>query len=159
MVAAAFWHRAAACLLLFAAFVASTASAGATEAKDYWVFDDEQQRQLFAELTQELACPNCLGSSLAESPAPIAEDMRREIWRQIHRGRSGDEIRQWMVQRYGGAVSTRPQGRGAALLLWILPLLLGLGALWMLWRLATAEGRATAEGGAAEDRQSGEPRA
>lgn len=105
--------------------------------RDQWQFDTPEQRRLFDRLLQELACPTCLGSSLAESPAPIAEDMRRAIWRQIHQGKSGDDIRAWMVERYGASVTTRPQGWAAAVLLWLVPAALAALALCLLYfRLA-----------------------
>lgn len=110
-------------------------------AVDYWTFETDEQRQLFDDLAHELACPVCLGSSLDESASPIAEDMRREIWRQIHRDRSAEQIRQWMTERYGESVSTRPRGWLATVFLWLLPVLFGLLALLMLRYTATAGGR------------------
>ena len=104
------------------------------QAQERWPFANAEQKRLFEQLLEELACPSCLGSSLAESPAPVAEDIRRTIYRQVLQGKSATEIRQWMVTRYGVGVSTLPESSAGGLWLWLLPPLLMLLAALMLYR-------------------------
>ena len=127
-----FWHQAAVLLALLLA----VAPLSAREATDRWVFETQEQRQLFYDLLGEFACPTCAGSSLAESPAPVAEDMRKVIYAQVRTGKSPDEIRHWMAQRYGAAISTRPQASGSSLALWLAPFALMLAALFAFYRTA-----------------------
>lgn len=87
-------------------------------------------------LSSELRCPVCQNQTLADSNADLARDLKAEIGRQIDQGRSDDEIRAFMVQRYGDFVLYEPPRRGDTALLWAGPfglLALGMGALG--WRL------------------------
>jgi cytochrome c-type biogenesis protein CcmH len=61
----------------------------------------------------------------------MAATMRAEVRQQISAGQSPDDIRQWMIGRYGEWVSFEPDMKGAGLLLWIAPLLLLLVAVWL----------------------------
>ena len=75
-------------------------------------------------LMQSLRCIQCQSQSIADSDAPMAASMRAEVRKQIVAGKKPDEIRKWMIQRYGQWVSFEPEMRGAGLLLWLAPLLL-----------------------------------
>ncbi|MFN0184446.1 MAG: cytochrome c-type biogenesis protein [Aquabacterium sp.] len=92
-------------------------------------------------LAAELRCLVCQNESLADSHAPLALDLKREIRAQMSAGRSDDEIRTFLVQRYGDFVTYRPPLDGRTLLLWAAPLLLlagGLAGLWRHWSRAAA---------------------
>lgn len=81
-------------------------------------------------LGEELRCLVCQNQTLADSSAPLAQDLRNEIRQMIAKGRSDDEIRDYLVQRYGDFVLYRPPWKATTLLLWMGPfLLLGLGAI------------------------------
>lgn len=90
-------------------------------------FRSELERQRFKALTNELRCTVCQNESLAESTAPLARDLRMELFAMIQDNRSDMEIRQFMVDRYGDFVLYRPPLAGHTLLLWGGPLLLLLG--------------------------------
>jgi cytochrome c-type biogenesis protein CcmH len=92
-------------------------------------FNSEVERARFRSLTAELRCTVCQNESLAESDAPLARDLRREIYHMIQDGRSDIEIRDFMVQRYGDFVLYRPPFAAHTLLLWVGPLILLLGSL------------------------------
>jgi cytochrome c-type biogenesis protein CcmH len=83
-------------------------------------------------LQRELRCVVCQGQSIDESNAPLAADMRRLIREQITAGKSDDEIKGFLVARYGTFVLMRPPVTGDTYLLWFGPLLLlllGAGAI------------------------------
>lgn len=73
-------------------------------------------------LMGELRCLVCQGQSIADSDAPLAGDMRHEVRAKIVEGKSPDEIRQWLVARYGNWVTYDPPFDGATALLWLGPL-------------------------------------
>ncbi|ALZ85218.1 cytochrome C [Pseudomonas oryzihabitans] len=93
---------------------------------DPYGFHDEAERDRFQALTRELRCPKCQNQDLADSNAPIAGDLRREIQRLMAAGQSDDEIITHLEQRYGEFIRYRPPFEGRTLLLWLLP---GLGLL------------------------------
>lgn len=75
-------------------------------------------------LMENLRCIQCQSQSIADSDAPMAASMRAEVRQQIASGKKADEVRSWMIQRYGQWVSFEPEMRGTGLLLWLAPLLL-----------------------------------
>jgi cytochrome c-type biogenesis protein CcmH len=92
-------------------------------------FDSEVQERRFRALAEEIRCTVCQNQSLADSDAPLAQDLRRELFAMLQDGRSDMEIRDFMVQRYGDFVLYRPPLAGHTLLLWGGPLVLLLIAL------------------------------
>lgn len=81
-------------------------------------------------LAKELRCVQCQSETLADSRAPLAVDMRREIRRLLRAGKSDEEIKQFLVARYGEFVLFRPPVKVTTLPLWLGPfVLLVLGAL------------------------------
>jgi cytochrome c-type biogenesis protein CcmH len=87
-------------------------------------FSTAEQEQRFQELTEELRCLVCQNQNLAGSDAPLAQDLRQEIHDMLMDGRSDDEIRSFLVDRYGDFVLYRPAMKGNTLLLWLAPALL-----------------------------------
>ena len=87
-------------------------------------FDSSEDEQRFKQLTYELRCPKCLNSNLAGSDAPIAADLRREIYNQVQEGHSNDEIVAFMSSRYGDFIRYRPRLTAATFILWFGPALL-----------------------------------
>ena len=80
-------------------------------------------------LGEELRCLVCQNQTIADSSAPLAVDLRSQLRSQIAAGRSDDDIRAYMVQRYGDFVLYRPPLRATTLLLWIGPFaLMAVGA-------------------------------
>jgi cytochrome c-type biogenesis protein CcmH len=91
------------------------------------VFESEAQQERFNRLTGELRCLVCQNQNLADSDAPLAHDLRDEIFEMMQAGRSDDEIKQFLVERYGDFVLYRPPMKGNTLILWLGPALLLLG--------------------------------
>jgi len=84
--------------------VASVAQ-GAIDARD---FPSEEARARFDTLVEELRCPKCQNQNIAASNAPIALDMRDEVYRRILAGESDQEIVAALVERFGDFVRYRP---------------------------------------------------
>lgn len=81
-------------------------------------------------LAEELRCVVCQNESLADSPAELAQDMRRGIREQMAAGMSDKEVLDFLTTRYGDFVLLRPQFKPVTYLLWLgPPLFLGFGAL------------------------------
>jgi cytochrome c-type biogenesis protein CcmH len=92
-------------------------------------FRSDLERRRFKALTSELRCTVCQNESLSESTAPLARDIRMEVFAMLQEGRADFEIRNFMVERYGDFVLYRPPLAGHTILLWAGPLLLLLGGL------------------------------
>jgi cytochrome c-type biogenesis protein CcmH len=94
------------------------------------VFESPQQQARFDELTKELRCLVCQNQNLADSDAPLAHDLRREVHAMLQTGQSDEQIKQFMVERYGDFVLYRPPVQQNTYLLWLAPaVLLLIGAL------------------------------
>lgn len=103
-----------------------------------YAFESEQEEDRFKKLTFEMRCPKCLNSNLAGSDAPIAADLRQEIYEQITQGRSNDEIIEFMSARYGDFILYRPRLTLATFFLWFGPAILLLGGLFIVRRMMLA---------------------
>jgi cytochrome c-type biogenesis protein CcmH len=93
-------------------------------AQDPLEFDNQQQADRFNALTSELRCLVCQNQTLADSDAALAQDLRREVYDMIQEGKSDQEIKTFLVERYGDFVLYRPPLDENTLLLWFMPLLL-----------------------------------
>src|SRR5690606_30584825 len=90
----------------------------AQAAIDTYEFGSDSERARFRQLTEELRCPKCQNQNIADSNAPIATDLRREIFRMLEEGKSDDEIVDYLVDRYGDFVRYKPPVNARTLLLW-----------------------------------------
>ncbi|CAG0951051.1 Cytochrome c-type biogenesis protein CcmH [Burkholderiales bacterium] len=118
-------HRHARLLAAALAFAAGVASA---QVSPDLAFEDRLKR-----LEADLRCLVCQNQTLADSNAPLAEDLRREVRTLALSGKSDDEIRAFLVARYGDFVLYRPPVKESTWLLWFGPFLLlagGVGA-WL----------------------------
>ncbi|GAD64489.1 cytochrome c-type biogenesis protein [Aquipseudomonas alcaligenes] len=116
--------------LLIACLLGLSLVGVARAAIDTYEFKDEVERERFRSLTEELRCPKCQNQNIADSNAPIATDLRREIYRMLDDGRSDKEIVDFLVMRYGDFVMYKPPLDSRTWLLWYGPFgLLGLGAI------------------------------
>ena len=85
------------------------------------VFETQQQEDRFKVLTQELRCLVCQNQNLADSDAQLAHDLRAEVHEMLLAGKTDDEIKQFMVERYGDFVLYRPPVQQNTYLLWLGP--------------------------------------
>jgi len=121
---------------LFSLFELGMLSAYA--AIEVYQFDNDSQQDRFNDLSDQLRCPMCLNSNLSGSDAPIAADLRAEIYEQILDGRSNDQIIDFMTQRYGDFINYRPPLNSGTFILWFGPLILLLAGLVIVWRMGKA---------------------
>ncbi len=98
-------------------------------------FKDAAQETRFNALTHELRCVMCQNQSLADSNAQIAHDLRREVLALMNAGQSDDQIKAYLVDRYGEFVLYRPQVERSTWLLWFGPALLLVGGALVVWRV------------------------
>ncbi len=106
-------------------------------------FDSTDLEERYFDLTAELRCPKCQNQNIADSNAPIAADLRKQLHTQLHAGKSDAEIADYMVQRYGEFVLYRPRWSGKTALLWLAPALLLIAALAILVAVLRRSGTST----------------
>lgn len=87
-------------------------------------FKDHAQELRFQALTKQLRCVVCQNESLADSTAPLADDLRNDIFKQMSAGKSDVQIKDWLTARYSDYVLYDPPLSGSTWLLWFGPLLL-----------------------------------
>lgn len=119
-------------------------------ASDPLVFANDEQEARFLHLTRELRCLVCQNQNLADSDAPLAHDLRKEVFRMMEAGNSDEQIKLFLVDRYGDFVLYRPPVKSNTLALWLFPaILLGLGGVVVLLavrRQSRQPARPTTEG-------------
>jgi cytochrome c-type biogenesis protein CcmH len=94
------------------------------QAIDPLPFKDHAQEVRFQNLTRELRCLVCQNENLADSNADLARDLRHEVFNLMQQGKSDDEIKQYLVDRYSDFVLYDPPVNGSTLLLWFGPLVI-----------------------------------
>jgi cytochrome c-type biogenesis protein CcmH len=93
---------------------------------------DPVKEKQAVELMDTMRCVVCQGQPISGSDAEMAGDMRRIIRERIAAGDQPDDVRAWLVSRYGDFVSFKPEVKPATLPLWLLPLAALLGGLWLV---------------------------
>jgi len=96
-------------------------------AADPLIFTDPEQEARYQQLTLELRCLVCQNQNLADSDAPLAQDLRQEIYNMMQAGRTDDEIKQFLIDRYGDIVIYMPPVKSNTLVLWLMPAVLLFG--------------------------------
>jgi cytochrome c-type biogenesis protein CcmH len=80
----------------------------------------------------ELRCLVCQNQTIADSPAGLSDDLRREIREQLQRGATDEQVVQYMTDRYGDFIRYRPPVKGSTMALWVGPLVLLVGGIGVL---------------------------
>jgi cytochrome c-type biogenesis protein CcmH len=131
-------------LIAWALLLLSPVVAGAGEATP--VGKDPVIEMRMMALAQELRCLVCQNQTLADSQADLAADLRQEIRELMEKGQTDDQIKRYLVDRYGDFVLYRPPLKPTTWLLWFGPgllLVVGLGSLYAVLlrrrRLADAD--------------------
>jgi cytochrome c-type biogenesis protein CcmH len=83
--------------------------------------DPAKERQA-KQLMEAVRCLVCQGQSIADSDADMAGDMRALIRKRIEAGETPDQVRSWLIERYGNWVTYQPPYGGIGAMLWIMPL-------------------------------------
>ncbi len=103
-----------ACALIFSSFAFAI---------DPLPFKDHAQELRFQALTKQLRCLVCQNESLADSNAPLAADLRRDVFQQMQAGKSDVEIKAWLTARYSDFVLYDPPLSAGTWLLWFGPVI------------------------------------
>lgn len=101
-------------------------------------FDDPKQQKIYDRLTYELRCLVCQNENIASSNADLAKDLRDEVYVMlVEKGMSEQEIKDFVVERYGDFVLYRPPVKKSTWLLWggpFIMLLIGLIVMFFIIR-------------------------
>jgi cytochrome c-type biogenesis protein CcmH len=111
-------------------------AAGAAELET--AFDDPVLNERYWGLIREVRCPKCLNESIADSDAPVAADLRREVHRLVAEGKSDGEVKDFLSSRYGEFVLYRPRVAPVTYALWGGPfvfLVIGSVVFWRVLRV------------------------
>jgi cytochrome c-type biogenesis protein CcmH len=97
-------------------------------------FPDVALQQRYQMLIGEVRCLVCQNLPIADSDAPLAQDLRREIHGMVEAGQSDDQIVAFLVSRYGDSILYRPPVQANTLPLWAAPfVLLAIGLIVFAW--------------------------
>ena len=96
----------------------------AEEPNEVYPFEDSINEERFLSLLNELRCPKCQGSNLAGSNAPIAIDLKREVYRLVKLGKTEKEVKAYLVDRYGNFIVYDPPFESDTYVLWLAPLII-----------------------------------
>jgi cytochrome c-type biogenesis protein CcmH len=102
---------------------------------DAYEFTDQKLQHRYRVLVEELRCPQCLNTNLSGSDSMIAKDLRREIYNMVQDGKTDDEIREFMYERYGDFILYRPSVNNRTMFLWFGPGILLLLGMWFIYRI------------------------
>ena len=93
-----------------------------TAGESLFIFNSDEDEARYYQIINEIRCPKCTSGSLSSSNAPISEDLKRKIYVLIQEGRSDQEIKDYVVQRYGKDSLYEPDF-SENLFLWLSPII------------------------------------
>ena len=108
-------------LALALALAGALAAAPARAVQPDEVLPDPKMEQRARDISADLRCLVCQNQSIDDSNAPLARDLRILVREQLKTGKSDDEVRAWLVQRYGDFILLKPPFNLRTALLWGLP--------------------------------------
>ena len=132
-----------ACLLSLLLLFATTGALAQVNDPAPLRFANTTEEQRFHALVTELRCVMCQNQSLADSNAQIAHDLRREVLALMRQGKSDDDIRGYLVARYGEFVLYKPRIEATTWLLWFGPAVLLLAGGFLVARVVRRHGGST----------------
>ncbi|MEL6373383.1 MAG: cytochrome c-type biogenesis protein [Pseudomonadota bacterium] len=118
--------------LLLVAGALSLATSGMAVGPDE-VLKDAALEKRARDISTGLRCVVCQNQSIDESDAPLAKDLRFHVRDRLKKGDSDEEVVAWIVERYGEFVLLRPPFALHTIALWLAPLLVLVGALYLGW--------------------------
>lgn len=96
--------------------------------------DDPVAEKRLVKLSEELRCLVCQNQTVADSDAPVARDLRDQVRAQLAAGKSEDEVKQYMTDRFGDFVLYKPPLKATTVALWAGPFAVLLLAAFLLAR-------------------------
>lgn len=106
------------------------------------VLKDPVKERQAREISAELRCLVCQNQSIDDSDAPLARDLRVIVRERLQAGDNPDQVLDFVVARYGEFILLRPRFTAQTYLLWIAPILLMIGGLYLAFRLFRRDDRA-----------------
>ena len=94
-----------------------------TISESLYKFDSAEDEKRFYSLIKEIRCPKCTSGSLASSNAPVSEDIKSKIIELIKEGKSDQEIKEFLSDRFGNQVLYNPGLNKDTYFLWFAPVL------------------------------------
>ena len=128
-------------MLIFSSLTAVISAQTATKQAPSLAENVELEKQVM-DIAHELRCLVCQNETIAASHADLAVDLRQQIRSQLQQGQTAQQIRDFMVDRYGEFVLYNPRWSAKTVLLWVGPfVLLGIAllTLWLTVRRRFAE--------------------
>lgn len=95
---------------------------GANQLTSLYPLDTPQQEAQFNHLLKDLRCLVCQNQDLSDSNAPLAKDLRREVYVLVQSRKSDGEITQYLTARYGDFILFKPPFKGSTVFLWFGPI-------------------------------------
>lgn len=93
-----------------------------------------RQEAQFTHLLKELRCLVCQNQDLADSNAPLAKDLRQQVYEMVKEGKSDSEIREYLTARFGDFILFKPPVKAITYLLWFGPLFFLILGFVIFWR-------------------------
>ena len=104
-------------------------------ANDSVPLKNQQEHTRYLRLIYQLRCPTCPNQSIADSEAPIAQNLRQIVYQQILTNKSNQQIIDFMITRYGAFILYQPAFNKTTYMLWCLPGLILLIGLFVVLQL------------------------
>lgn len=124
-------HKIKFILLIMALFVSL---AHAAQVIDPYPFTSTDDAARFAAITKEVRCVVCQNQNIADSNAPLASDLRQKIYVMVLEKQSNEDIKNYLVKRYGEFILLQPRFSKLTFLLWTFPALAIISAFLLLIR-------------------------
>ena len=93
-------------------------------AENIYEFSNETIKKDFIKLSQEISCPLCAGSSIAESDSDIANDLKNVVFKELENGKTPKEIKKKLIEFYGEGILFMPENKISIFVLYGFPMLL-----------------------------------
>ncbi len=100
-------------------------------------FSDDAYLKRYQNLLEELRCPKCQNQNLADSNAPISNDLKEEIQRLLEQGLDDDDIKRALTERYSDFILYDPKFNKNTYFLWLAPFIVLLIGLWWVYSMST----------------------
>ena len=100
-------------------------------------FSDDAYLKRYQNLLEELRCPKCQNQNLADSNAPISNDLKEEIQRLLEQGLDDDDIKRALTERYSDFILYDPKFNKNTYFLWSAPFIVLLIGCWWVYSMST----------------------
>ena len=100
-------------------------------------FSDDTYLKRYQNLLEELRCPKCQNQNLADSDAPISNDLKEEIQRLLEQGLDDDDIKRALTERYSDFILYDPKFNKNTYFLWLAPFIVLLIGFWWVYSMST----------------------